>query len=327
MTTINFGVQWHITDICNLRCKHCYREEQQKDLSLAENIKIFENFSRLPKKLWKKIDISLTGGEALLYPYIKELAEYLRSNEVVDELHLMTNGTIYSPEIVAFLHKYNIPAIQISIDGNQESHDFIRGKGNFAKSIENIKRFIENGITIQVHLVLNKNNIKDVFSLIKLLDSIGVSTFLATHLVPIGEGANISNILISKDEWKCFQTGVFAYEKESKPKIKILKGRATWNNFGEAYGSSCPVGINSLNILSNGDVVLCRRLPIVIGNLLNDSIFSIWYDNDVLWKMRDRDNLSGKCASCEDKLKCGGCRALAYAFGNGIMGEDPYCWR
>ena len=172
MTTINFGVQWHITDICNLRCKHCYREEQQKDLSLAENIKIFENFSRLPKKLGKKIDISLTGGEALLYPYIKELAEYLRSNEVVDELHLMTNGTIYSPEIVAFLHKYNIPAIQISIDGNQESHDFIRGKGNFAKSIENIKRFIENGITIQVHLVLNKNNIKDVFSLIKLLDSI-----------------------------------------------------------------------------------------------------------------------------------------------------------
>lgn len=60
-----------------------------------------------------------------------------------------------------------------------------------------------------------------MFSLIKLLDSIGVSTFLATHLVPIGEGANISNILISKDEWKCFQTGVLHMKKKVNPRSKF----------------------------------------------------------------------------------------------------------
>ena len=324
---INFGVQWHITDICNLKCKHCYRESRLNDLTLEENIAIFENYSRLAKKLGKKIDISLTGGEAILYPYFKDLAEYLRSKDIVDELHLMTNGTIYTQELVDFFHKVNVPAIQISVDGIKSTHDYIRGDGTFDKTIENIRRYILEGIRVQVHLVLNKKNIKDAFELISMLDDIGVDTFLATHLVPIGGGADISNILITKEEWKWFQEEVFKFETITRPKIKILKGRATWNIFGEEYGSSCPVGINSLNILSNGDVVLCRRLPIVIGNLLKDSVFEIWYGNEILWQMRDKDNLTGKCATCEDKLKCGGCRALAYAFGNGIMGEDPYCWR
>lgn len=327
MTSLNFGVQWHITDICNLKCKHCYRDERLSDLTLEQNIQIFENFSRLPEKLGRKMDISLTGGEALLYPHFKDLVRYLRQNENVDELHLMTNGTLYNNKLIPFLHDNSIHAVQVSIDGTQNNHDFIRGQGTFEKSIENIKKLVDAGISVQVHMVLNKANLSSVFELINFLDDIGVSTFLATHLVPIGAGSNISDILISKDDWKWYQESVFEYEREHRPNINILKGRATWNIFDAQYGSSCPVGINSLNILTNGDVVLCRRVPIKIGNLLEDSIFKIWYDTDILWEIRDKDNLTGKCATCEDKLKCGGCRALAYAFGNGIMGEDPYCWR
>ena len=324
---MNFGVQWHITDICNLKCRHCYRGEREKDLSLVDNISIFNNFKRLPEKLNKKIDISLTGGEAILYPNFKELCRYLRKDNLVEELHLMTNGTIYSEELVDFFHECNIPAIQISLDGLKDNHDYIRGNGNFEKSLENIKKYIGGGISIQVHLVLNKKNINEVFQLVDILDEIGVDTFVASHLVPIGEGFNISDILITKEEWKNYQDRVFDYEREKKPRIRILKGRPTWNNYGEQYGSSCPAGINSLNILSNGDVVPCRRLPLVVGNLLTESVFSIWYDNDIYWEMRDKDNLTGKCATCSDKNRCGGCRALAYAFNNGIMGEDPYCWR
>ena len=91
-------------------------------------------------------------------------------------------------------------------------------------------------------------------------------------------------------------------------------------------GGFCPVGFTSLTILHDGTVLPCRRLEIPIGNILKEGLFKIWYDSDVLWRIRDKSNLQGKCDNCSNVDRCGGCRAIAYETTGDYMGEDIQCW-
>jgi radical SAM protein with 4Fe4S-binding SPASM domain len=121
--------------------------------------------------------------------------------------------------------------------------------------------------------------------------------------------------------------------------LKIIKYRTLWAMIDPDrakipdvpleidLGGMCSIGIDSLTILPDGTVLPCRRLPIPIGNLTNDSIFKIWYTSDLLWKIRNKNNLKGKCNKCELIPRCSGCRAIAYAVTGDYLAEDPQCWK
>ena len=59
-----FYFQWHITDQCNLRCKHCYHEKYiHSGLEIAQLLRIGDHLCEAIKK-WGKIgSFSITGGE------------------------------------------------------------------------------------------------------------------------------------------------------------------------------------------------------------------------------------------------------------------------
>jgi radical SAM protein with 4Fe4S-binding SPASM domain len=75
---------------------------------------------------------------------------------------------------------------------------------------------------------------------------------------------------------------------------------------------------------ANGDVYPCRRLPVVIGNLLHDDLEEIWR-GEALEQLRNRDALTDRCGRCRLRWHCGGCRAVAYALGGSALAEDPQC--
>jgi len=58
-----FGFQWHITNLCNLRCKHCYQMDfsRKDDLDIFTLIKIAKIISDSLSD--KFISINITGGE------------------------------------------------------------------------------------------------------------------------------------------------------------------------------------------------------------------------------------------------------------------------
>jgi radical SAM protein with 4Fe4S-binding SPASM domain len=80
-----------------------------------------------------------------------------------------------------------------------------------------------------------------------------------------------------------------------------------------------------LGIRPNGDVTPCPYLPVYGGNLRNDSLSAIWHDSDVFRRIRQRDELGGRCGPCEFHRMCGGCRARAFGLTGDIMAEDPWC--
>ena len=137
-----------VTNRCNLRCKHCYfyahDYESQRELSDEEWISRLEELKQTDFPFYQ---CSWIGGEPLLR---KELIErgmkYFKSNLVV------TNGTLELP---------NWPDVNfyISIDGPQEMHDAIRGKGCYARIRKNIDR---PDLKILVSMVINKMNYQGI---------------------------------------------------------------------------------------------------------------------------------------------------------------------
>ena len=95
----------------------------------------------------------------------------------------------------------------------------------------------------------------------------------------------------------------------------------------DTAGGICSIGLDGLCILPDATVLPCRRLPIPIGNLKNDSLLKIWHTSDLLWEIADKRNLKGKCNSCEFITQCSGCRAMAYACTGDYLAEDPQCWK
>lgn len=139
--------------------------------------------------------------------------------------------------------------------------------------------------------------------------------------------------VLSKEEIKAIYEGITVRANEINSKLNVRRLRPLWLNTtyldctnNEKIGGFCPVGLTSLAILWDGTVLPCRRLEIPIGNILEDGLFKIWYDSDVLWRIRDKNNLQGKCHGCVNVERCGGCRAIAYATTGDYMGEDIQCW-
>jgi hypothetical protein len=66
-------------------------------------------------------------------------------------------------------------------------------------------------------------------------------------------------------------------------------------------------------------------MPILAGNLREQSFAEIWHHAPVMEEIRNRTLLQGRCGICELQNICGGCRARAYARTGNYLAEDPSC--
>ena len=185
------------------------------------------------------------------------------------------------------------------------------------------------GITVSVMTTLSRLNSSDIPNLFELLESEGVDTFALERLIPEGSGKGLQDHLLSPDELRKVYEAVYQMTTQSTH-TRVLLYRPLFAAIAPedpTAGALCSAGNNALTIMPDGTVYACRRLPIPIGNVLSDGFFSIWYDSEVLWNIRNTEKLGGKCRECDLLPVCRGCRAMAYACSGNYMAEDPQCWR
>jgi MoaA/NifB/PqqE/SkfB family radical SAM enzyme len=79
----DFLIQWHLTERCNLKCRHCYQEGAGpvRELSRAQVFRVIEEIARMLQD-WRQaygIDFqpsfNVTGGEPFLRPDLFEILE------------------------------------------------------------------------------------------------------------------------------------------------------------------------------------------------------------------------------------------------------------
>jgi len=104
---------------CNSTCLHCQAENRspKEELDTKEWLRLLEEF-----RAAGTIKVGFTGGEPLMRPDIKELLASCYNHNFVTTL--VSNGRLV-PDYLSHLEKLNL--LYLSLDGDQEVHDSIRG--------------------------------------------------------------------------------------------------------------------------------------------------------------------------------------------------------
>jgi radical SAM protein with 4Fe4S-binding SPASM domain len=93
----------------------------------------------------------------------------------------------------------------------------------------------------------------------------------------------------------------------------------------QAITKGCLAGTGVAFISHVGEVYPCGYLPVLAGNLHQQSLAEIWDNAPVFLELRDTSNLKGKCGYCEFRNICMGCRARAFAATGDFLDEEPFC--
>lgn len=295
----------------------CYAPPDGNSLTLKEAKSIAD-------MLWdsKVFIVLIDGGEPLLWDGIVELVGHFRSKPMATAI--VSGGEDISK--AEDLKKADLSMIQFPIEGPEQYHDKIRGKGSFQRSIEAIKTFCELGVDTHVGTVIKPSNL--------------------CYLEEISDIVSVHPVLIHRIVRYIHETDYLTPEQcvDLLTRIAVLRGqgrRIAPNNcytflnktpYRERLNverfQGCVGGNTSAVITCDGYVVPC---PHFATKEVAESIDAprIW-DQDVrtIWKTWDfleefRKGLKA-CQSCPDLSLCGGCRAAAY-FATGTFDYDPGC--
>jgi len=330
----DFYVQWHLTHFCNLRCRHCYQEDFSRgaDLPFAELAKIADNFLGAISGWDRQACIHLTGGEPLMQPDLFPLLRFLDENPAVAELGIITNGLLLDASTVERLSVFpKLRKLKISLDGpDPETNDAIRADGAFHRVRQNLLSLPRNGrFEVLLMFTVMKKNASALLPFIQFARDSGAAGIILERFIPWGRGRDMAAGVLSPPEWRQLVLSLYEFfdlelEENEAPPYQAFQVRFQAPE-PELLGAPCVLGTDGLCVMPDGTVLPCRRFPLPIGNLLQDSLKSIWENSEVLEKVRRKENLKGNCGTCRIG-GCTGCRSLAYAMTGDFLAEDPHCW-
>lgn len=337
----DFFIQWHFTEKCNLRCSHCYQgKTDTNELSLKE-IKEIIGEIRETLRYWAEtyhIDFSpsfnITGGEPFLRKDIFQILEEI-SREGID-IYILSNGTLIDRKKAELLAKLNVKGVQVSIEGPEEVHDSIRGKGSFALAMKGVENLLSSGMTVTLNVTLSNLNEPYIHELVSLAAAAGVKALGFSRLVPCGRGKQFLHEMMEVHKVKEIYQSLLNIQIEG---LEIVTGDPIAaqmdlkadSDMGYTACSGCAAGISGLTLRPDGTINPCRRLDIPLGNITMDLLREIWAGSEVLNDLRDKSRYKGKCRICNRWATCRGCRAIAYAYTMSrgeadYLAEDPQCF-
>jgi selenobiotic family peptide radical SAM maturase len=318
-----FTLQWHITQACDMNCRHCYDRTNRSTPDLETCMRIIEELRQFCDNRNVRGQVSFTGGNPLLHPNFLDL--YRAGNE--KGLYMAILGNPSPRRDIEKIADICMPEFfQISLEGLEEYNDYIRGDGHFRRAIEFLDILRDLGVYSLVMLTLTRDNIDQVLPLAEMLrDRADFFTF--NRLALFGEGANLA--LPEKDTYRKFLER-YLEAAEDNPILglkdnlfNILKKKAGQNPFGGCAGYGCGAAFNFVSLLSDGEVHACRKMPSLLGNIYKESLSDI-YDSEIARRYRMG---STACAECSIRPICGGCLAVSLSYNLDIFtGKDPMCF-
>lgn len=328
-----FYFQWHITERCNWRCKHCYHEGYKPDgeLSSAQLQDIITKMEAALKAWGKVAAVSITGGEPWIRAEdVKAIIDRLEASPFFTRVDLLTNGSLLDEDACAYLSSKKIlRRVQVSLEGSTpERNDAIRGEGSFDKILTAIRKLVNHNIKVGVMMTIAEYNYDDVINTLELLSKEGVETFALERFMPTGQGVKQKEKTLSIEHVKETFSKLNEWARNHHvPRALQYRPLFCMLEDDIHVGAMCSVGENALTILHDGTILPCRRLPKPLGNILKDSLIQIWAESPILWQVRRPSGLNAKCGHCPDIARCRGCRAMAFAVTGNWLAADPHCWR
>jgi len=313
-------IYYELTLLCNLHCRYCFNNSGKSRIGELNTNDILKSLDHLRE--CNVIDIRFTGGEPTCRKDWYEILSYAKKLGFC--ISCNTNAVFSNSSVCEKFAKLGLEQVTVSVDGNEEHHDFNRGKGSYQKMLKNLKQMSKMGVALKINTLINKRSINDVEFLIDLASKYVAEVNFFT-IVYIGRGSHleISDGVTVDAHLKMSER--INKLKPKYPNLKILhfaestKMMSINESGSEELGIKIgpPSGTTTFNILSNGDYACGGYVPYIInkfqlGNIKTDSLFDVWQKSAVLEEMRkDGRKLIAFCNKC-DKYQKAQCQGSKY---------------
>jgi len=318
-----FTLQWHITQACDLNCKHCYDRTSRREMSFDSALQVLDHLEEFCRTKKVRAKVTFTGGNPLLYSHFDQL--YLETVKRGFPVNILGNPA--SRQRLERLLEIQTPSMyQVSLEGLREYNDFVRQQGYFDKVMNFLPLLRELGIPSQVMLTLTRDNMDQVLPLGELLRD-RADTFTFNRLSAVGQGADL--LMPAPEDYRSFLKE-YIQETANNPVlglkdnlINIIRDENEDKPFGGCTGFGCGAGFNFATLLCDGEVHACRKFPSYMGNIFNEGLLNS-YDSKAGIRYRDG---SAACRQCKLLPACGGCQAVIFSLGlDPSLDRDPYCF-
>ncbi|MBF0315054.1 MAG: radical SAM protein [Oligoflexia bacterium] len=212
----------YVTDRCNLSCQYCkghWSARKIIDYTTAELLKIIDECAELGACYF-----NIHGGEIFLRDDTELLVRYLKKKGMF--VSIVTNG-ILLPERMHIAKLAD--GICISLDGKEENHDFVRGKGSYRAAMEAITVAKEHQIKFAVHAAITQKNKNDILHLATMAKEIGYLQQFSLPLKPFTE--NLSHLHLTDEEIKTAVSEIISLKQQGYPiytSERVLKNALNW---------------------------------------------------------------------------------------------------
>jgi selenobiotic family peptide radical SAM maturase len=319
-----FALQWHLTQACDLHCRHCYDRTSRKNMEFPQAIHVLDQLYNFSRTHHVDAQVSFSGGNPMLYPFFYELYQ-----EAVDRGFLVAVlGNPMEERYIERLVAIKRPEFyQVSLEGLREHNDYIRGTGHYDRTLVFLDQLRNHGIYSMVMLTLTRANSGEVLALADQLRG-RTDLFTFNRLALVGEGAELASLEV--DRFPRFLEEFLAAAadnnclslKDNFFNLLLAEGKRPLT--GGCTGFGCGAAFNFVSVLADGEVHACRKFPSPIGNIYTQSLHDI-YDGEPARTYRDG---SSACLDCHLRPVCRGCPAVTHGFGLNVFTErDPYCFR
>lgn len=188
-----------ITNYCNLSCSHCWPQSSPVDSFLPVPAPKLKRLIRELNRL-KVDEICLTGGEPLTHPDWFDVLRHACGMDSFKQVTLQTNATLLDETVAGQLLELDCKRIQIQVSldgGKSETHDTVRGKGSFNRTLKGLRRLSEKGLAIQTLLAFTEmeHNFSDLPLILEIADDLGASGCVSGTLVSKGRAKMFDGIL------------------------------------------------------------------------------------------------------------------------------------
>ena len=168
---------------CNLRCKTCflwnnegrYKNLPKEQTNIELDVLYFEKLLNETKGV--KSNLFIWGTEPLFHSQWDDYAKCLEKDP--RWLVICTNGILINQRLNSILPISENTALDVSLDGLEDAHDAVRGKGNFKKTIDNVKLMLQlqksseyKGL-VSIHCVVTEQVIPQMFKIAEFVERLG----------------------------------------------------------------------------------------------------------------------------------------------------------
>lgn len=322
-----------LTQECNFQCTHCYNFDrteynaQKKKLEGAVPLSTEEIVQLIQQlELAGCLNITFTGGEALLHRNFFELVELVRQKHM--GVFVKTNGSLLTVSMVKKLHQARVHGLEVSLYGMLAStHDQLtQTPGSWEKILKGIEHCIQQNIRVKVNYILTKNNVSEVAHFLEYIYERNLEYGINPQITSRYDGTDSSlDLRVSEEQLlQLYQNTLKEHlpEPNFDPKASVQCG--------------CAVGICAIGF--EGTVYPCIGAPLPAGNIREKEFIDIWKYSQVFQNIRNLKLGDFKsCEPCEDRPFCRRSSGLVYANTKNYTGAEDWtcmeakvihqCWK